>query len=124
MNFMTFIATEVREIMAQLGFRTIEEMIGRTDRLEPRKAITHWKAKGMDFSSLLYSPDAGPEVGRFCQQTQDHGLEKSLDLTSLLALCAPAIERGEKVGVGFGTADELPSAGARPKNLGRAKLGA
>ena len=96
-NFMTFIAQEVRELMAQLGFRTIEEMVGRTDRLEPHKAITHWKAKGMDFSSLLYSPDAGPEVGRFCQQTQDHGLEKSLDLTALLDRCAPAIERGEKV---------------------------
>ncbi len=96
-NFMIFIAQEVRELMAQLGFRTIDEMVGRTDRLEPRKAITHWKAKGMDFSSLLYSPDAGPEVGRFCQQTQDHGLEKSLDLTALLDLCAPAIERGEKV---------------------------
>ena len=96
-NFMTFIAQEVRELMAQLGFRTIEEMVGRTDRLEPRKAITHWKAKGMDFSSLLYSPDAGPEVGRYCQQTQDHGLEKSLDITKLLDLCAPAIERGEKV---------------------------
>jgi glutamate synthase (ferredoxin) len=96
-NFMTFIAQEVRELMAQLGFRTIEEMVGRTDRLEPHKAITHWKAKGMDFSSLLYSPDAGPEVGRFCQQTQDHGLDKSLDLTALLDRCAPAIERGEKV---------------------------
>jgi len=96
-NFMTFIAQEVREIMAQLGFRTVEEMIGRTDRLEPRKAITHWKAKGMDFSSLLYSPDTGPEVGRFCQQSQDHGLEKSLDLTALLNVCSPAIERGEKV---------------------------
>jgi glutamate synthase domain-containing protein 2/glutamate synthase domain-containing protein 1/glutamate synthase domain-containing protein 3 len=96
-NFMTFVAQEVRELMAQLGFRTIEEMVGRTDRLEPRKAITHWKAKGMDFSSLLYSPDAGPEVGRFCQQKQDHGLEKSLDITKLLDLCAPAIERGEKV---------------------------
>ncbi len=96
-NFMTFIAQEVRELMAQLGFRTIEEMVGRTDRLEPRKAITHWKAKGMDFSSLLYSPDAGPEVGRYCQQPQDHGLEKSLDLTALLDRCAPAIERGEKV---------------------------
>jgi glutamate synthase (ferredoxin) len=96
-NFMTFIAQEVREIMAQLGFRTIEEMVGRTDRLEPRKAITHWKAKGMDFSSLLYSPDTGPEVGRYCQQTQDHGLDKSLDLTALLGLCEPAIARGEKV---------------------------
>ena len=96
-NFMTFIAQEVREIMAQLGFRTIDEMIGRTDRLEPHKAITHWKAKGMDFSNLLYSPDAGPEVGRYCQQPQDHGLEKSLDLTALLERCAPAIDRGEKV---------------------------
>jgi glutamate synthase (ferredoxin) len=100
-NFMTFIAQEVRELMAQLGFRTIEEMVGRTDRLEPRKAITHWKAKGMDFSSLLYSPDAGPEVGRFCQQSQDHGLEKSLDLTKLLEMCAPAIDRGEKVIAGL-----------------------
>ncbi len=96
-NFMTFIAQEVRELMAQLGFRTVAEMVGRTDRLEPRKAITHWKAKGMDFSSLLYSPDTGPEVGRYCQQPQDHGLDKSLDLTVLLERCAPAIERGEKV---------------------------
>jgi glutamate synthase (ferredoxin) len=96
-NFMTFVAQEVREIMAQLGFRTIAEMVGRTDRLEPRKAITHWKAKGMDFSSLLYSPDTGPEVGRYCQQSQDHGLDRSLDLTVLLERCSPAIERGEKV---------------------------
>ncbi|MFT3830405.1 MAG: glutamate synthase large subunit [Opitutaceae bacterium] len=96
-NFMKFIATEVREIMAQLGFRTIEEMIGRTERLEPKQAIEHWKAKGLDFSSILYQPDAGPEVGRFCQMQQDHGLDKSMDLTQLLALCQPAIDRGEKV---------------------------
>jgi glutamate synthase domain-containing protein 2/glutamate synthase domain-containing protein 1/glutamate synthase domain-containing protein 3 len=96
-NFMTFIAQEVRELMAQLGFRTLAEMVGRTDRLEPRKALDHWKAKGLDFSNLLYSPDAGPEVGRFCQITQDHGLDKSLDLTVLLDLCKPAIERREKV---------------------------
>jgi glutamate synthase (ferredoxin) len=96
-NFMTFVAQEVRELMAQLGFRSIAEMVGRTDRLEPRKAITHWKAKGMDFSNLLYSPDTGPEVGRYCQIPQDHGLDRSLDLTVLLERCAPAIERGEKV---------------------------
>jgi glutamate synthase (NADPH/NADH) large chain len=96
-NFMRFIAEEVRELMAQLGFRTIEEMVGHVDRLEPRKAVDHWKAKGLDFSNILYQPDAGPEVGRFCQVKQDHGLEKSLDLTVLLDLCLPAIARGEKI---------------------------
>ena len=96
-NFMKFIAEDVREIMALLGFRTIEEMVGRVDRLEARKAVDHWKAKGLDFSNILYQPDVGPEVGRFCQIKQDHGLEKSIDLTSLLEICRPAIERGEKV---------------------------
>ncbi len=96
-NFMRFIAQDVREHMAQLGFRTLEEMVGRVDRLETRKAITHWKAKGLDFSQILYSPDVGPEVGRFCQVKQDHGLDKSLDLTQLLPLCQSAIKQGEKV---------------------------
>jgi glutamate synthase (ferredoxin) len=96
-NFMRFIATELREIMAQLGFRTLEEMVGRVDCLEPKQAVDHWKAKGIDFSNILYQPDAGSEVGRFCQVKQDHGLSKSLDLTVLLDLCRPAIERGEKV---------------------------
>jgi glutamate synthase (ferredoxin) len=94
---MTFIAQEVRELMAQLGFRTIEEMVGHTERLEPRKAVDHWKAKGLDFSNILYQPDVGPEIGRFCSIKQDHGLEKSLDLTTLLDICQPAIERREKV---------------------------
>jgi glutamate synthase (ferredoxin) len=96
-NFMKFIAEEVREIMAQLGFRTVEEMIGQVGFLEPKQAVDHWKAKGLDFSNILYSPEVGPEVGRFCSTKQDHGLEKSLDLTTLLELCQPAIERGEKV---------------------------
>ncbi len=96
-NFMKFIAEEVREIMAQLGFRTIEEMIGQVGCLEPKQAISHWKAKGLDFSNILYSPEVGTEVGRFCAIPQDHGLDKSLDLTTLLDLCQPAIERGEKV---------------------------
>ena len=96
-NFMRFIAEDMREIMAQLGFRTVEEMVGRVDRLEPRKAIDHWKALGFDFSNILYQPDVGEEVGRFRQIDQDHGLEKSLDITTLLDLCKPAIERGEKV---------------------------
>jgi glutamate synthase (ferredoxin) len=96
-NFMRFIAQDMREIMAQLGFHTVEEMIGRVDRLSPRKAVDHWKAKGFDFSNILYQPDVGAEVGRFRQIEQDHGLEKSLDVTTLLAICRPAIERGEPV---------------------------
>ncbi|HET7536366.1 MAG TPA: glutamate synthase large subunit, partial [Candidatus Didemnitutus sp.] len=96
-NFMKFIAEDLREIMASLGFRTIEEMVGRTDRLQAKQAIAHWKAKGLDFSNILYQPDAGPEVGRFCQIKQDHGIDRSLDVTTLLNICKPAIERGEKV---------------------------
>ena len=96
-NFMRFIAEDMREIMAQLGFRTLEEMVGRVDRLEPKQAIEHWKARGFDFSNILYQPDVGEEIGRFKQVAQEHGLEKSLDVTRLLELCAPAIERGEAV---------------------------
>ncbi|MDB6139638.1 MAG: hypothetical protein JWO94_2710 [Verrucomicrobiaceae bacterium] len=98
-NFMLFIAQEVRELMAELGFRTINEMVGRTDALEARDAVTHWKAKGIDLSKLLYTPNVGPEIGRYCTEIQDHGLEKSMDITKLLDLCEPAIQRGEKVSV-------------------------
>ncbi|MBM3881330.1 MAG: glutamate synthase large subunit [Verrucomicrobia bacterium] len=96
-NFMRFVATELREWMAQLGFRTVDEMIGRTDRLEPRKAVAHWKARGLDFSQILYQPNVPAEVGRYCQVPQDHGLDKSLDKTVLWGLCEPALARGEKV---------------------------
>ncbi|MEQ1862474.1 MAG: glutamate synthase large subunit [Chthoniobacteraceae bacterium] len=96
-NFMRFIAQEVRELMAQLGFRKLVDMVGRTDVLEAKKAVDHWKAKGLDYSKILFQPKAGPEVGRYCQMEQEHGLEQSLDITTLLDLCAPAIERGEKV---------------------------
>jgi glutamate synthase (ferredoxin) len=96
-NFMRFVAQEMREWMARLGFRTVNEMIGRVDKLEPRKAIDHWKAKGLDVSNILYVPDVPPDVGRYCQIPQDHGLEKALDNRVLLELCAPALERGEPV---------------------------
>ncbi|WP_395731304.1 glutamate synthase-related protein, partial [Prosthecobacter sp.] len=96
-NFMRFIAMEVRELMAKLGFRTLQEMVGRTEVLEARDAIDHWKARGIDLSNLLYQPDVGPEVGRFCTEVQDHGIDRSLDITTLLDLCKPAIEKGEKV---------------------------
>ncbi len=96
-NFMYFIASELREVMAKLGFRTVNEMIGRVDKLEPRKALSHWKASGVDLSALLWQPPVGEDVGRYCQIGQDHGLDKALDRTTLLDLAAPALERGEKV---------------------------
>ncbi len=96
-NFMKFIAQEVRELMAQLGFRKLEEMVGRVDVLEPRQAVDHWKARGIDLSNLLYRPNVGPDVGTFCTEKQDHGIDRSLDITTLLPLCQPAIEKGEKV---------------------------
>ena len=96
-NFMRFIAMELREIMAKLGFRKLEDMVGRTDKLIPWKAIEHWKASGLDLTPILHRPDMGADVGRFRSQDQDHGLEKSLDVTKLLEICKPAIERGEKV---------------------------
>ena len=96
-NFMKFIAQDMRELMAQLGFRTLNEMVGRTDMLEAKAAIDHWKAKNIDLSSLLYQPEVGAEVGRYCQIPQDHGLEKSLDITTLLELCREAINHGKPV---------------------------
>jgi glutamate synthase (ferredoxin) len=96
-NFMRMIAGEVRELMAQLGFKQLNKMVGRSDRLEVRKAVDHWKARGLDFSRILYQPEMPTGVGRFCQIPQEHGLERALDNTVLRKLCAPAIERKEKV---------------------------
>jgi glutamate synthase domain-containing protein 2/glutamate synthase domain-containing protein 1/glutamate synthase domain-containing protein 3 len=96
-NFMFYIAEELREYMARLGFRTINEMVGRVDKLEARHAVSHWKAKGIDLSPLLWEPQVGADVGRYCQMGQDHGIERSLDATTLLDLARPALERGEAV---------------------------
>lgn len=96
-NFMNFIAQEVREIMAELGFRTIDEMIGRSDKLEMRGAIDHWKAKNVDLSDILYQPDVPADWGRYAQIEQDHGLEEALDNTVLLDICKPTLENGEPV---------------------------
>ena len=95
-NFLRFIAEDLRRIMARLGFRTVDEMVGRTDRLRQRPT-DHWKAKGLDLAALLHQPEAAPGTGRFCSRGQDHGLERSLDVTRLLEICRPAIERGERV---------------------------
>ncbi|MEK7833538.1 MAG: glutamate synthase-related protein, partial [Acidobacteriota bacterium] len=96
-NFMYFIAQEVRELMAELGFRTVNEMVGHTECLETRKAIDHWKARGLDFSAILHQPEVPAEVGRYCQIGQDHGIEKTLDYTTLLKLCEPALAEGKTV---------------------------
>ena len=98
-NFFFLLAEEMRELMAQLGFRTINEMVGRVDYLDSRKAIAHWKAKGLDFSSILYKPDVPPHIKTYCSEPQDHGLEQSLDVTKLLDLCRPALENQTPVTV-------------------------
>ncbi|MEX2449755.1 MAG: glutamate synthase large subunit [Rhodospirillales bacterium] len=90
-NYFFFVAEELREIMAKMGFRTVNEMIGQSDRLEKTKAIEHWKAKGLDYSKLLYKPDVGPDIAiRNCER-QDHGLEKALD-NMLIEKAKPALE--------------------------------
>jgi glutamate synthase domain-containing protein 2/glutamate synthase domain-containing protein 1/glutamate synthase domain-containing protein 3 len=96
-NFMRFIAQEMREYMAKLGFRTVNEMVGRSDKLEVRRAVEHWKAKGLDYAAILYQPKVRRDVGRYCQIPQNHGLENALDNQVLLDLAAPALERREKV---------------------------
>ena len=91
-NYMRFVAQEIREIMAKLGFRTIHEMVGRTDRLKTKEKIKHWKAMNLDLSQILYQPYAGADVSRFNTQSQNHMLEKSLDMKKLLRMCQPALE--------------------------------
>jgi glutamate synthase (ferredoxin) len=91
-NYFRFVAQEVRELMAKLGFRTMNEMIGRVDRLDFKPALDHWKAAGLDLSAILHQPDMGPEVPRRCVRPQDHALERSLDHTTLIPQCADAVE--------------------------------
>lgn len=96
-NLMHYIAQEMREIMAELGFRTINEMVGRTDVLDVCDAANHWKKKGVDLTPLLYQPSVPETVGRYCSIEQDHKLDKSLDMQQLLNICQPALEKGEPV---------------------------
>ena len=98
-NYFFLLAEELREIMARLGFRTINEMVGRVDRLDTRTAIEHWKAKGLDFSAILHKPVMPDHVLTYCASGQDHGLERSIDMTLLLDLCHEALEHGEPVKV-------------------------
>ena len=90
-NFFFFIAEQVRQIMAQLGFRKMDDMIGRVDKLDARHAVEHWKAKGLDFSNILYNPPAPSRVARRCTTKQDHGLDEALDY-KLIDLAKDALE--------------------------------
>ncbi|GAB3546079.1 glutamate synthase-related protein [Noviherbaspirillum agri] len=95
-NYFFFVAEEVRQIMAQLGIRKFDELIGRSDLLDKSKAITHWKAKGLDFTKIFHQPDVPASEPRFQVEEQDHGLEKALD-HKLIAQAKAALEKGEKV---------------------------
>jgi len=95
-NFFKFIAQEFREIMADLGFKTIDEMVGRTDMLEMNDAISHWKANGIDISNILYKPQVDESIATRCVTTQDHGLDDILD-RKLIKEAKSALENKEKV---------------------------
>ena len=95
-NYFFFIAEEVRQIMAQLGIRKFDELIGRTDLLDTRKGVEHWKAQGLDFSRLFAQPVVPADVARYHVDKQDHLLDKALDV-KLIERCQPAIQHGEKV---------------------------
>ena len=95
-NYFFFVAEEVREYMAQLGLRKFDDLIGRSDLLDMKKGVEHWKARGLDFSRIFYRQPEVAGVARRHSETQDHGLAKALDHT-LIAKAAGALERGEKV---------------------------
>lgn len=95
-SLFTFIAEELREIMAKLGFRTLTEMVGQVDRLNIHQAVDHWKAEGLDISTLLHKPQVPANISIHCTEKQNHGLDKALD-NELIRLAEPAIERGEPV---------------------------
>jgi glutamate synthase (ferredoxin) len=96
-NYFFLLAEELRVIMAELGFRTIDEMVGHTECLAPRKDIDHWKASNLDLSCLLEKPNVPSDRATYHCELQDHGIEQSLDWTELLRLCEPALDRREPV---------------------------
>ena len=99
-NFFKMITQELREIMAELGFHTVNEMIGQADNLEMRENIAHWKYKNLDLSAILYKEPGSPYMSLYCTEEQDHGLSDSLDW-KLLEVAKPAIEKKEKVKASF-----------------------
>jgi len=95
-NYFFFVAEELRVIMAEMGFRTVEQMIGRVDRIDMKRAVRHWKADGVDLSKLLHAVDVPQGKQLYQTETQDHGLDAALD-NQLIEACQPAIQKGESV---------------------------
>ena len=95
-DYFFFVAEEIRELMARLGFRKFKDMVGRFDKLKVQKAVDHWKAKGLNLSRILQPPEAPPDIANNCVETQDHGLAGALDY-ELIRLARPALELREKV---------------------------
>ena len=94
-NFMYFVAEELRQIMAQLGFRTVNEMVGQSQKINMKKAVDHFKAQGIDLSNILYKPEVSPETKLYNTEKQDHGLEKVIDF-KIIEAAHPAIYRKEE----------------------------
>jgi glutamate synthase domain-containing protein 2/glutamate synthase domain-containing protein 1/glutamate synthase domain-containing protein 3 len=99
-NFFFFLAEQVRQYMAEMGFRTMDEMVGRVEMLDVRPAVDHWKARGMDLSAILYNPPLPARVARHCVHAQDHGLEPALD-HKLIERARPALETRTPVEMSF-----------------------
>lgn len=95
-NFFEFIAEEVRELLAELGFRNLDEAIGQVELIDAVKAVDHWKASGLDLSPILYLPEIATDASRRCTENQDHGLDLALD-NELIRQAAPALDRRERV---------------------------
>jgi glutamate synthase (NADPH) large chain len=114
-NYFFFIADELRAIMAELGFRTVNEMVGRVDKLDGRAAIEHWKARGLDFSHLLHKPNVPSGIATYCSETQDHGIDLALDHT-LIEKSRPAIEDGQPVHIELSIRNSNRTVGAMLSN--------
>ncbi len=97
-NYFFFVAEEVRQIMAEMGIRKFDDLIGRSDLLDKKACVEHWKAQGLDFSKIFYQPDVPASVARLHTETQDHALEKALD-QKLVELAKPALDNGTKVNI-------------------------
>ena len=110
-NFMYFIAEELRIIMAQLGFRTLKEMVGQSQKLNVNKAIDHYKANGLDLSAILYKPEIAKTVSNYNNSSQDHDLENVLDF-EIIKAAIPSIYRKEKTRVNFQIKNTDRSVGA------------
>ncbi|HEU4611539.1 MAG TPA: glutamate synthase-related protein, partial [Kofleriaceae bacterium] len=121
-NYFFFVAEEVREIMARLGFRTFSEMVGRSDLLDLKKGIDHWKAKGLDFSRVFYQPPMPAEVARHHCESQDHGLARALD-HELIAAAAPALDRREPMRLAYRIRNAHRSVGAMLSGMVARKYG-